>query len=266
MADIADDLSRQQQAILQEYRRQAPRWGKLEINEHLRWVVDQLPLTAQSEVVDIAAGTGLFGRAVASRVARVTAVDITPEMIEQGQRRAQQDGILNMDWQQGTAEGLPFPDECFDLAITRYSVHHFLNPALVLKEMGRVCRPGGRVVVVDIVSDEDRLVAARHDALERTIDATHTSVLSPSRLVQAAASAGLFLQAYLSRNVPTNFDSWQAHIPRDAPSRRAVRRALEEELAGGDRTGMGPFRRDGELWFVHVWGVLLAGKRQQGMH
>ena len=213
MTDVGEDLSKQHRAILQEYRQQAPRWGQLEITEHLRWVVGQLPLSPQSEVVDVAAGTGLFGRAVAARVASVTAVDITPEMIEQGRMRVQQDGILNMCWQQGTGEKLPFPDERFDLAITRYSVHHFVDPALVLKEMGRVCRPDGMVVAVDMVSDEDRAVADRHDALERLLDPTHTSILSPSRFVLAAASGGLIVQAYLSRNVPMNFEQWQAHIP-----------------------------------------------------
>ena len=267
MTDVQSGaFSRQHQAIQQEYRQQAPRWGKMEIGEHLRWVVEQLPLSPQSEVVDIAAGTGLFGRAVAAGVARVTAVDITPEMIEQGRQRAQQDGILNMEWQQGEAEALPFADERFDFAITRYSIHHFVDPAAVLKEMGRVCRPGGLVVAVDMVSDEDPLVAARHDALETVIDSTHTSILSPSRMVQAAADAGLTVRAYLSRDVPMNFDLWQAHIPADSEVRLTVRRALEAELAGGDKTGMRPYVRDGALWFMHVWGVLLAGKGHRGLH
>jgi ubiquinone/menaquinone biosynthesis C-methylase UbiE len=187
MTEPGKDLSDQHRAILQEYRRQAPRWGKLDIGEQLRWVVDQLPLSPQSEVIDVAAGTGLFGRAVAAQVAGVTAVDLTPEMIEQGRLRARQDGIANMRWQQGTAEHLPFPDECFDLAITRYSIHHFADPTAVLKEMGRVCRSGGTVVAVDMVSDEDPVVAARHDALERLVDRTHTHILPPSQLVKAAA-------------------------------------------------------------------------------
>ena len=140
----------QQKAIRDEYRQQAPRWGKAEISEHLRWVVDQLPLSPQSEVVDVAAGTGLFGRAVAPAVARVTAVDITPEMIAQGRRRAEADGIPNLVWRQGEAESLPFPDESFDLAITRYSIHHFVDPSAVLREMARTCRPDGTIVAVDM--------------------------------------------------------------------------------------------------------------------
>ena len=91
-----DTIARQHEAIRREYRRQAPRWGRMEISEPLQWVVDKLPLSSECEVVDVAAGTGLFGRAVAPAVARVTAVDITPEMIEQGRQRAQQDGIANM--------------------------------------------------------------------------------------------------------------------------------------------------------------------------
>lgn len=264
MTDLASDVSKQHQAILNEYRQQAPRWGKLEINEHLRWVVDQLPLSRQREVLDVAAGTGLFGRAVAPSVARVTAVDITPEMIEQGRMRARQDGIVNMDWREGAAEQLPFADDRFDLAITRYSIHHFVDPASVLREMGRVCRAGGMVVAVDMVADEDAMIAARHDALETLIDPTHTNILPPSGLVRAAASAGLTLQAYASRDVPMNFDLWQAHIPQHAASRKAIRSALESELAGGDKTGMRPTMRDDELWFTHVWGVLLAGKTHRG--
>lgn len=264
MTDVANEISRQHQAILQEYRRQAPRWGKLDINEHLRWVVDQLPLSPHCEVVDVAAGTGLFGRAVAAHVARVTAVDITPEMIEQGRARAQQDGITNMDWQQGAAETLPFPDATFDLAITRYSVHHFVDPAAVFREMGRIVRTDGAIAVVDMVSDERSEVATYHDVLETQIDSTHTHILSPSRLLEATAKAGLTVQAYLSRDVPMNFAQWQAHIPQDAPVRQNVRQALEAELAGAQQTGMRPFVRDGALWFIHVWGVVLAGKRHRG--
>lgn len=262
----AASLAGQHQAIRQEYRRQAPRWGTLEITEHLRWVVDRLPLSPESEVIDVAAGSGLFGRTVAPSVARVTAVDLTPEMIEQGRLRAEQDGIPNIEWHQGAGEALPFPDGRFDLAITRYSIHHFAEPVAVLKEMGRVCKPNGIVVAVDMVSDENTNVSARHDALERAIDATHTSILSPSRLVGAAAEAGLTLLEYLSREVPMNFDRWQAHIPPHAPTRQTVRQALEAELAGGERTGMRPFVRDGELWFMHVWGILLAGKSHRGLH
>ena len=267
MTDHRPDAVREQhQAIRHEYRQQAPRWGALEISEHLRWVVDQLPLSPLSEVVDVAAGTGLFGRAVAPAVARITAVDITPEMIEQGRRRAEQDGIPNMVWRQGAAEALPFPDDSFDLAITRYSIHHFVDPEAVLREMARTCRPDGAVVAVDMVSDEDAAIGARQDALETVMDPTHTSVLSPSRLVRAVASGGLTLQGYLSREVPMNFDQWQAHVPANSEARGTVRRALEAELAGGAPTGMRPFRRESALWFMHVWGVVLAGKRHRGRY
>jgi ubiquinone/menaquinone biosynthesis C-methylase UbiE len=258
-------VANQQRAIREEYRQQAPRWGKMQISEHLAWVVAQMPLSLSCDVLDVAAGTGLFGRAVAPLVRRVTAIDITPEMIEAGRLRAQRDGITNMVWQLGAAEKLPFPAGSFDLAITRYSIHHLVDPAALLAEMGRVCRPTGTLVAVDIVSDEDPAIAARQDALEAAMDRTHTSVLSPSRLVAAAAGCGLTLRCFLSRDVAMNFEQWQAHVPTDAEARAGVRRALEAELAGGERTGMRPFRRDGVLYFTHVWGVLMAGKGHRGM-
>ena len=78
----------QQQAIREEYRKQAQSWGNFEIDDDLRWVVEQIPLSRSHNVLDVAAGTGLFGRALAHAVSSVTAVDITPEMIEQGRKKA----------------------------------------------------------------------------------------------------------------------------------------------------------------------------------
>lgn len=99
----------QQQAIREEYRKQARSWGDYEIDDDLRWVVDQIPLSRSHNVLDVAAGTGLFGRALAHAVSSVTAVDITPEMIEQGRKKAREDGIDNLQWQLGSAEALPLP-------------------------------------------------------------------------------------------------------------------------------------------------------------
>ncbi|MBL8906993.1 MAG: methyltransferase domain-containing protein, partial [Rhizobiales bacterium] len=94
-------VSDQQQAIREEYRIQAPSWGTYDIDDDLRWVVEQIPLLPSYSVLDVAAGTGLFGRALAHAVSSITAVDITPEMIEQGRKRAAKDGIRNMRWELG---------------------------------------------------------------------------------------------------------------------------------------------------------------------
>ncbi|MFO0994628.1 MAG: methyltransferase domain-containing protein [Hyphomicrobiales bacterium] len=256
----SDLVLEQQQAIREEYRIQAPSWGSYDIDDDLRWVVEQIPLLPSHRVLDVAAGTGLFGRAVAHAVSSVTAVDITPEMIEQGRKRTKEDGIRNIEWQFGSAEALPFPDESFDVVMSRYAIHHFADPQAVLDEMNRVCKPGGLVVNVDMVANENPTVGTYQNAVERMIDTTHTAMLSPSRLVQMTTEAGLTMRTYLSREVPVKFDEWQPHVPQDSEAYLAPRRALEAELSGGRTTGMQPFIEGGELHFIHVWGVMIAKK------
>jgi len=259
----SDSVLEQQQAIREEYRIQAPSWGAYDIDDDLRWVVGQIPLSPSDRVLDVAAGTGLFGRALAHAVSNVTAVDITPEMIGQGRKRAKQDGILNLEWQLGSAEALPFADESFDVVMSRYAIHHFADPQAVLNEMSRVCKSGGLVVNVDMVANEDRDIGTYQNAVERMIDTTHTFMLSPSQLVKATTEAGLTLRTYLSREVRVKFDEWQPHVPQESEAYRSSRRALEAELAGGKKTGMQPFVESGELYFIHVWGVIIARKDER---
>lgn len=257
----SNSVLEQQQAIREEYRVQAEFWGTFDIDDDLRWVVEQVPLKQSDRVLDVAAGTGLFGRAVAHAVASVTAVDITPEMIEHGRKRTAEDGVGNIEWQLGSAEALPFADGTFDVVMSRYAIHHFADPQAVLNEMGRVCKTGGLVVNVDMVANENPAVGIYQNAVERMIDTTHTAMLSPSRLVQVTTNAGLTMQSFLSREVPVKFDEWQPHVPQDSEAYLSPRRALEAELAGGKTTGMQPYMEKGELYFIHIWGVMIARKR-----
>jgi len=250
----------QQQAIREEYKNQAPSWGSFDIDDDLRWAVAQIPLSPSDSVLDVAAGTGLFGRALAHAVSRVTAVDITPEMIDQGRKRAMEDGIRNLRWELGSAEALPFADESFDLVISRYAIHHFAEPETVLREMSRVSRSGGIVVNVDMVSDENATIAAYQNSVERMMDSTHTRMLSPSQLIQLTTEAGLGMLGYLSREVNVRFDEWQPHVSQESEAYRSARSALEAELSGGMTTGMQPFLEKGDLHFIHVWGVMIARK------
>ena len=59
-----------------------------------------------------------------------------------------------------TSGALPYADGAFDIVVTRFSMHHFLDPIGVLREMVRVCAPGGRVVVMDMYASDDTGKAA----------------------------------------------------------------------------------------------------------
>jgi SAM-dependent methyltransferase len=95
----------QHDIIRREFGRQAAHFGEqgltLSNQDYLRWMVDQLGLQPHLEVLDVAAGTGHLSRAIAPRVTRVTALDLTPEMVAQGRREAAQQGLSSVVFEQG---------------------------------------------------------------------------------------------------------------------------------------------------------------------
>lgn len=248
----------QHAAIRTEFAAQAETWGKDEISSDLLWAVDLLGSRSHFEVLDVAAGSGLLARALASRVRKVTAVDITDEMREAGRAAAARQGIRNVFFEAGAAEDLPFPDASFDLVATRFSIHHFASPAASLREMARVCRFEGRVGVIDLVSPEEEAAAVRYNHFERLRDPTHVEALSRARLRAQIEEAGLRVVEDAVREVPIRLDAWLDRTRTAGESREQIVEAIGEELAGGPKTGLRPFAgRDG-LFFTHVWSTIVA--------
>lgn len=261
MADEGlDPYKKHHEAIREEYRKQAPGWATSEISPHLRWVVDNLDLRPHLTVLDVAAGTGLLGRAIAPRVGRVVASDITAEMLARGREEAGRDEVANIDFEHGVAEDLPYPAGSFDMVVTRFSVHHFLRPEAVLSELRRVCRPGGKVVVVDMTSPEDGGLAARYNDLERLRDRTHTRALSVRDLNKLVADAGLEVTDRYSREVEVHTNRWLDSAQVGARERGQILAAMNEELDEWGETGLRPFARDGELMFTHLWEMVVGEK------
>ena len=107
-------------------------------------LVDACDVAAGMRVLDVAAGTGNASIPAAQRGADVTASDLTPELLEAGQRRPEAQG-LEMEWVTADAENLPFEDESFDLVMSSIGVMFAPHHQEAADELVRVCRPGGRI-------------------------------------------------------------------------------------------------------------------------
>src|SRR5271168_3064621 len=142
-------------------------------------------------VLDVACGGGLVARAFAPHVRHATGIDVTPAMLDQARRAAAEKGLKNTSWDQGDVTTLPYADGSFTIVATRFSFHHFLEPLAVLREMVRVCAPGGRIVVVDSCPSEDRAKAAAFNRLELLRDPSHARALPLSEMTGLFATAGL---------------------------------------------------------------------------
>jgi len=194
----------------------------------LAWMVDAAAPRLTDRAIDLGAGAGHATLALAPHVARVDAIDPTPEMLAVAARLAAERGIANVAWTEARAEALPFDDEAFDIAVSRFSIHHWPDPVGSLREVARVLRPGGRVVLVDLVAPEEAGLDTFLNTLELLRDATHGRTPRASDWRATIAAAGLDGDIVREWRFRHATEDWLARTA-PAPWRAdAVRRMLRE--------------------------------------
>ena len=227
------------QKIVEQFTRWAKPFAELPVHSEADGMARTLAaarIDRGMTVLDVACGPGIVACAAASKAARVTGVDLTPAMIEQARERQRSQNLTNLDWHVGDATQLPFPDATFDVVLTRYSFHHMTTPLAALREMKRVCRKNGRVVVIDATPSPE--TQAAYDRMELLRDGSHVSALTLEQLRSIGREVGLVeehIDGYrLDALVSTLADE------QDVP---ALGRMLETDIASGeDRIGVGAYR------------------------
>ncbi len=141
--------------------------------------------------LDVGTGAGALAFALAPLVREVVGVDLVPELLALARERAA--GMENVELVEGDATALPFQDASFDLTGTLRTLHHVARPELVIAELARVTRVGGRVLVVDQLGPADPLEARAVDRFERARDASHTRLLPEIDLRHLFEANGLVL-------------------------------------------------------------------------
>lgn len=102
-------------------------------------------------VADLGAGEGTLAQLLAQRAEKVIAVDLSPKMVEFGQNLAAQNGLKNLEYRIGDIEEPPIDDGSLDLAILSQALHHAEHPQRALDAAYRILKPGGRLIVLDLV-------------------------------------------------------------------------------------------------------------------
>jgi SAM-dependent methyltransferase len=110
--------------------------------------VERANLKEGEEVLDVACGAGNATIPATQRGARVTGIDIAPELLEVG-RRAAGEAAVDVTWVEGDAEELPFENESFDVVLSTVGVQFAPRHEVTAREVVRVLRPGGRIALVN---------------------------------------------------------------------------------------------------------------------
>lgn len=157
----------------------------------LQLLIDVTGAAADDTVLDVACGGGNVVCAFAARVRHATGIDMTPAMLQHAQAAGKQQELTNISWDLGQATALPYADASFSIVVTRFSFHHFIEPLAVLKEMVRVCAPGGRVLVADMHTSTDPEQGAAFNRMELLRDPSHVRALPIAELKALFPAAGL---------------------------------------------------------------------------
>ncbi|HYL34686.1 MAG TPA: metalloregulator ArsR/SmtB family transcription factor, partial [Bryobacteraceae bacterium] len=102
-------------------------------------------------IADLGAGEGAFSQLLARRAKKVIAVDNSDKMVEYGTELARRHGVKNLEYRKGDLEAVPLRDASVDVAFFSQALHHAQHPERAVAEAWRILKPGGRIVVLDLL-------------------------------------------------------------------------------------------------------------------
>jgi len=244
--------------ILDQFTRQAVPFSSaptIRNQDALNRIVAIVGAGPEDTVLDVACGPGLLVCAFARVARHATGIDLTPAMLEQARAFQQEQGLENVSWQQGDVLPLPYADSRFSIVSARFAFHHFLDPLAVLKEMRRVCQPGGCIVIADGAPDPAK--AAAFNAMELLRDPSHVRAMPVEELRLLFVEAGLSepriehyrlrgeLEDLLSRSFPAEGDAAR------------IRKIFEDSLET-DALDMATVGKDGQIYYSYPVAILAA--------
>lgn len=225
----------------------------------LAWMLEDLPVSADDRALDIATGTGEFARALSPHIGTIVGLDATEAMLEQGKKFVDRADIKNIKFKKGIVQDIPFKDASFDIVACRYAFHHFADPKQVISEMVRTCRPGGHIIIVDIIIPDVSL-AVEYNYYEWLCDQSHTRALHPGEFETCLRLFGMEVVSARTRGLDNEFVAWMDFSLTETQHREEILRAVHTELNGGSKTGLGVYESNSVLCFNQLGLSIIARK------
>ncbi len=252
--------------VREQFGRQAAHYGRDEVfarGRTLKTALEYLGDGLWDEVLDVATGAGHMALAVAARARRVVGLDPVSAMLEEGRRGAAARGVGNVEWVEGWAEDLPFSDGAFDLVTCRIAAHHFADAGKAVREMSRVLRPGGQLLLVDTCAPAETELDGFLNRLEVVRDPSHRRDYTVAEWFSFLAGAGLRLCHWefglLERRM--DFAGWVERSGTLAEQVEELRRMLEgAPTAAAFLLGLGRSQVSEEMEFTIPMGLFLVAK------
>lgn len=225
-------------------------------------VIERAGLSPGEDVVDVACGTGNAALLAAGRGARVVGVDGALRLLEVARERARSQEVV-VDFREGDLLALPVDDKSADVVLSVFGAIFAQEPAGALRELGRILRPSGRVIVTAWVpaGPIDAMLTAMGRVVGRVASQAPVKRFpwaDPGALASAAAEAGLALDSTTHAELPIRSASPEAYVaaaqehPMAVAMRPVVKQAgVEDEVREVMTAVLRETNEDGDAFLVH---------------
>jgi ubiquinone/menaquinone biosynthesis C-methylase UbiE len=223
----------------------------------LAWLVETLQPEPAWRVLDLGTGAGHAALAVAPHVAQVTAVDVAERMLATARGLAEERGLANLETVRADVGALPFPDQTFDAAFSRYSAHHWPDPDAAVREAARVLRAGAPIVLIDTISPYNPALDSYVNALELLRDPSHGRNAPESEWRARLEVAGFITEPAREWTIDLDTEEWLARAGTEPWRAEACRQLLRDAPAAA-RDAF-DIAADGSRFRLHC--VLLSARK-----
>ncbi len=176
-----------------------------------------------AHALDLGCGGGHVSYLMAAHAARVTAADLSSDMLAAVAATARERGLANIETAVAPAERLPFDTGRFDFVACRYSAHHWRDFEGGLREARRVLKAGSRAVFMDAYAPGAALFDTHLQAVELLRDTSHCRDYSASEWIAGLGRAGFALIGCRTWRIRMDFPVWIARMRTPEENARAIR-------------------------------------------
>jgi ubiquinone/menaquinone biosynthesis C-methylase UbiE len=259
-------MSKKHQATVQkQFTNTAEAFSKFAVRDNPEIIAEKVRfLKPQSEMVylDVACGPGALALAMAPGVRYVFGMDLTGEMLNMARQFQSEKQVANVAFVRGEGERIPYPDGTFDLVSCQYAFHHMPKPELILQEMVRVAKPGGRVFVDDTLGPESDAKFELHNRIEVVRDPSHTASLKLTTFLRMFDQLSLEIVTQSFKRHKRSFKQWMLRAGHPPGDKRYVEaRRLIQTSASGDKAGFSPQVQGDDIEIIHNEGMFLVARR-----
>lgn len=219
-------------------------------DQRLRHLLKFANLPSGLRIMDVGTGNGRLALMLAEDGAReVVGIDISPAMLEIAEYLRISNGsptARRVSYRLAAVQRVPFRNEGFDAVTCRLVLHHAHKPEEILREVMRLLRPGGVLILADLLAADDPVKRATQNTIEARRNPSHVAALSADQYRKLVTSAGLTIEADAVAVFEREQEDWLNDLQSDPNSRNMVREMIEAGLET-DATGFKVRRQGNKL-------------------